>query len=826
LIYPSNFELKIGFDRIREMVRSLCLGTAGVQKADEMSFMTTLDPLSEALDQVTELQTVLSEISHFPLDYYFDLRPVFLRLRIEGTHIEIPELIQLRDSLDTIKAIIQLIRKLDKERFPRLQELSAPVKLHPFVYDSISSILSPKGEIRDKASPELANIRHELQQKQSQANVRIHQILKQAQGAGIVEKDVALAVRNGRLVIPVNASMKRRLGGFVHDESATGKTVFVEPAEIVELNNDILELEYAEKREILRILRKFTDNLRPYFEDLGQAYAFFGTIDFLRAKALFAGQLNAIRPVLKPEPMLRWETAVHPLLFLNFRKEGKKVVPLDIELNEKSRLLVISGPNAGGKSVCLQAVGLLQYMLQCGLLVPMKENSLAGLFENLFIEMGDDQSIENDLSTYSSHLLHMKNILKHAETGSLVLIDEFGSGTEPQLGGAIAEAILAHLAAAGCMGVITTHYTNLKHFAASAEGVVNGAMLFDTQLIQPLFRLEIGKPGSSFAFEIARKIGLPEKILTTASDKVGKDHVEFDRHLKDIARDRRYIEKKRDQIRREGKDLEKILERYRSELEETEKNRQTILEKARQEAREVLDNANRQVENTIRVIRETQAEKEATRKARGQLDELRVAASGQDQPRSRRLQDKIESIERLEKKLKGSSPSQQQAKPKAAAKVKKGLAAGDKVKMVGQDVIGEVISVSGKSILVSFGQMITTLDEKKLVLVIGDEAMTTISGTSTGSSYGVDLMERKLVFKSEIDVRGFRGEEALRKVMEFIDEAIMVNATEVRILHGKGDGILRQLIREYLRTVDVIKSFKDEHVERGGAGITVVTMEN
>ena len=808
------------------MIVSLCLGSAGVQEAESVCFMTDRDRVEEELDLTDELRRLLEEVSAFPVDHYHDLRPVFNRLRIEGTNIELHELVQLRDSLLTIRSLVQCITRQEKEKFPRLGMLGEQVKVHPFVPDTISTILSPRGEIRDKASAELAAIRRDLRQKQEQVNVRIHQIMKEAQQAGFVEKDITLAVRNGRLVIPVNAAMKRRIGGFVHDESATGKTVYIEPAEVVELNNDIVELEYAEKREIQRILRRFTDQIRPYFDDLSAAYHFLGRMDFTRAKALLARQTGSIRPAINDQYLLRWVAACHPLLLVNFRREGKTVVPLDIELNSRNRILVISGPNAGGKSVCLQTVGLLQYMVQCGLLVPALEGSTTTLFSRLFIEMGDDQSIENDLSTYSSHLMHMKHIVKQAATGSLVLIDEFGSGTEPQLGGAIAESILAHLAATGCLGLVTTHYTNLKHFAASTDGVENGAMMFDTRQIQPLFRLEIGRPGSSFAFEIARKIGLPENILQQAANKVGKDHVEFDRHLKDIARDKHYIGQKREQMRISGKELEKTLERYRRELEETEKQRKQIIEKARQEARDLLDAANRQIENTIRQIREAQAEKEATKRARAGVEELRDGINREDDTTSGRVKEKIRTVSSLQKKLREKEGRPQELQQKTEPIHDRGFQPGDTVKMEGQEMPGEVISVTGKSVVVSFGQIIMSVDEKRLVRPGPAEKEVFLVRQRQGGSYGYDLLQKKLAFRPEIDIRGSRGEEALRKVIDFIDDAVMVGATEVRILHGKGDGILRQIIREYLHTVNVVRSFRDEHVERGGAGITVVTLED
>ncbi|HDR89676.1 MAG TPA: endonuclease MutS2 [Bacteroidetes bacterium] len=827
MIYPAAFEEKTGFSRIRAMLGEKCLSSLGEEKVEAMAFMTDPEEVRKELHKVDECRRLLAEGDGFPSDHYADLRPAFARTRAEGSHFTREELLALRQSQETVRAMRSFLLKKRDPETPEMAALARQTVLYPMVTRLIDQVLDRKGAIKDKASPELARIRSEMAAKHREVSARMQQLLKKSIQDGWVDPDTSLSIRQGRLVIPVPAGHKRMIRGMVHDESSTGKTVYIEPAAVVELNNDLVELEYAERREVVRILVELTSRLRPYTEDLAENYVFLGEVDFARARALLAEEIGGVLPLVKDRPAMGWREAIHPLLLLNFRKEGKEVVPLTITLTEQKRILVISGPNAGGKSVCLQTVGLLQYMLQCGLLVPMQEDSETGLFRQIFIDIGDEQSIENDLSTYSSHLTNMKYFMKHAGSSTLVLIDEFGTGTEPQLGGSIAEAILGRLLELGTYGVITTHYTNLKHFAASAEGAENGAMLFDNHAMRPLFRLEIGKPGSSFAFEIARKIGLPEDILEKASSKVGEDHVEFDRHLKDIVRDKRYWEKKRARIRQMEKQLEQTLGRYVQEMKTTEQSRKEILEKAREEAREILDGANRNIENTIRMIREAQAEKEATRKARREMEEKRKRMLEEDDPLTDRVKKRIATLEKERQQL-GRRTGSVTGKPagrKEREAASAGFQPGDLVKMTGHDTVGEVLDRNGRSILVRFGQMITTLDEKKLQKVSEEEYRRQSRQQGGASDQGFNLMERKLRFHPEKDVRGMRGEEALQAVMQFIDEAVMVGAGEVRILHGKGDGILRRLIRDYLAGVDLVRSCRDEHVERGGAGITIVELE-
>jgi len=623
-IYPQHFEEKVGFDRIRAMLHNKCLSPMGSEWVDVMHFQDDFETIARQLGEVNEFCRIIREVENFPSSHFYDLRSALQKIRIEGRFLEAEELFDLKRSLESVRAIVQFFAKQEEHVFPLLKKKTERVQVFPYIYDRIDAILNKFGKMRDNASPELAQIRKAILSLQSNMSKRLHAILKQAQKDGLVDEDASVSIRDGRAVIPVSASNKRKLKGIVYDESGTGKTSYVEPNEIVEMNNEIRELEYAERREIVRILTEFSNDIRPYLSDLLFSYEFLGEIDFIRSKALLAVEFNAIRPELQKTPLVKWQQAVHPLLQQTLRRENRKIVPLNIDLDEKNHILLISGPNAGGKSVCLKTVGLLQYMLQCGLLIPLNEASKTGIFNQLFIDIGDEQSLENDLSTYSSHLMNMKHFVKHSNNNTLVLIDEFGTGTEPMLGGAIAEAILGELNQLRAFGVITTHYTNLKHFASSAEGIVNGAMLYDSQNMNPLFQLEIGKPGSSFAFEIARKIGLPEGILEKATEKVGKKHIDFDRNLRKINRDKRYWEIKREKIRKVEKILDTMAANYEEELKKTQKQRKEILKKAREDAGALLAGVNKRIENTILEIKKAQAEKEITKQARQKLEVLKT----------------------------------------------------------------------------------------------------------------------------------------------------------------------------------------------------------
>jgi DNA mismatch repair protein MutS2 len=822
LIYPQKFETKTGFDQVRELVKEQCLFAPGRQKVDDIRFMTDFNTLKEVLEQAAEFKEICLFEENFPTDNYRDLTPGLKKARVEGTYLETEEVFDLKRSLETIKAILRFFKSTAAEKYIRLKKLVGEVKYFSYVDERIDAILSKQGKIKDSASPELRHIRGDITQKQASAGKKLQSLLKKAIDEGYIEKDTAVSIRNGRQVIPVPASNKRKISGIVHDESATGRTAFVEPAEVVELNNEIRELEIAELREIVKILISFTNDIRPYIEDLLTTYDFLGTIDFIRAKALFALRINAGMPALIDNAGFWWKQAVHPLLYLYHKKENKEVIPLDIFLDEKGRILLISGPNAGGKSVCLKTVGLVQYMLQCGLLVPMVESSEAGLFRDILIDIGDEQSIENDLSTYSSHLLNMKNFLRNASPKSLILIDEFGTGTEPQIGGAMAEAILESLNNKGTYGVITTHYSNLKHFASAAPGISNGAMMFDTAKLKPLFKLEIGKPGSSFAIDIARQIGLPEDILKNASEKAGEDHINFDRHLREIIRDKRYWEEKRDRIRVSEKRLTGMLEQYEEELGQTKKMRKEILENARKEAENLLAKTNKEIEKTIRIIRETQADKEQTKEVRKELEGYRKGLPAEGNSGDRWLEGKLEELQKQAKKYRKEI---EQPKPVAVAKDDNALVPGDRVKIISLHAEAEVLEINGDNVLVTYGESMITLVKRSNLEKVHGKEVRSLNSSGRLPQYDWSIGQRKLNFRSEIDIRGKRGDEAVDIVRNFIDDATVVGVSELRILHGKGNGILRSLVREYLNTINVVRSCRDEQVERGGSGITIVTLD-
>ena len=670
----------------------------------------------------------------------------------------------------------------------------------------------------------------------------LNSILKQAQTDGLVDKDSAPTMRDGRLVLPVAPGLKRKIRGIVHDESASGKTVFIEPEEVVEANNRIRELEADERREVMRILIAFTDSIRPEIPSILESYGFMAQIDFIRAKARLAIDFDACKPILERKPMVDWVQAVHPLLKQSLAKHEKSVVPLDIDLDSKNSILLISGPNAGGKSVCLKTVGLLQYMLQCGIPVPMRPNSHAGIFKSIFIDIGDEQSIDDDLSTYSSHLLNMKNMIKYADSRSLILIDEFGSGTEPNIGGAIAESVLMRFNRNHVFGIITTHYQNLKHYADGNDGIRNGAMLYDRHLMQPLYILQIGNPGSSFAVEIARKIGLPEDVIEDATQIVGRDYVNADKYLQDIVRDKRYWENKRQNVHQLEKQLDQQIEQHRQELESLQKERKSIIREAKEKADQLIQDSNAMIENTIRTIKEAQADKELTRLARQELTDFKDTiqerqANSEDELKIQRKMERIrQSQERRDQrkrdKLKERSQKPAPNAPDGSQKIansqqlnaKCSFKVGDSVRLAGQTQIGEVIAVNKNDITVAFGLIKTSVKANRLEPAEPVKVQDVRTATYVSKQTHDDIYNRKLAFKPDIDVRGMRGDEAIQTVMHFIDDATLIGMSRVRILHGTGNGILRNLIRQYLHTVPAVKDYHDEHIQFGGHGITVVDL--
>ena len=758
MIYPNHFEEKTGFDKVRLFVASNCLSPLGKDRVDAMAFSNDFPTIHTWLSQTAEFVRILQGDEEFPANNFFDVRYSLRRIRPEGTWLDEKEIFDLKRSLITIADILRFLHPQgsDELKYPALAELAGDTMVFPLLVRRIDTLLDKFGKMKDSASDRLLQIRREMTATMSSISRNLQSILRTAQAEGVVDKDVAPTMRDGRLMIPVAPAFKRKIKGIVHDESASGKTVFIEPEVVVEANNRIRELEAEERREIVRILTEFTSEVRPLIGDILHSYEFLAEIDFIRAKALFAQQIHGVMPVVEDRQGLDWSRAIHPLLFLSLQKQGKEVVPLDIELRaDDRRILLISGPNAGGKSVCLKTVGLLQYMLQCGLLPSMDESSRMGIFDSIFIDIGDEQSIENDLSTYSSHLTHMKFFLRNGSPRTMLLIDEFGSGTEPQIGGALAEALLKRFNENGCFGIITTHYQNLKHFAEDTPGIVNGAMLYDRHLMMPLFRLAIGHPGSSFAIEIARKIGLPEAVIADASAKVGEDYINMDKYLQDIVRDKRYWETKRQNIRQREKRLEDITSRYEKDLADIHAQRKEILAKAKEDADRLLREANARIENTIREIREAQADKEQTKLARRSLADFKSS-----------LNDKPDDNDAIARKM-------QQLRDRAARKQQKAvlpkprpedepLKPGDAVRLKGQTSAGEVIEVAGNQATVAFGMIKSTVKLDRLERVSRNQLKREAQKATFLSEQTTDERhEKRLNFKQEIDIRGMRGDEAL-----------------------------------------------------------------
>ena len=855
MIYPNTFEKKIGFSEIRNLLKEHCISQLGKEQVDGMTFSYDAEVIGQRLQQVREFRRMQQEAEDFPLQYFFDMRQQVARLRLEGTHLEEDELFDLMRSLNTIHLIVKFLRKANDDDaqvktypYPALKRLTDGIVTFPQLVQRIDGILDKYGHIRDNASPALAQIRSELARTEGSVSRSLNKILHQAQSEGLVEKDVAPTLRDGRLVIPIVPAMKRKIRGIVHDESASGKTVFIEPTEVVEANNRIRELQADERREIIRILTEFATEMRPHVRFIVASYKLLAQVDFIRAKALFAEETQGFEPDLSTTPTVDFIRAIHPLLRISLAKQEKEVVPLDIMLTPEKRILLISGPNAGGKSVCLKTVGLLQYMLQCGVSIPVSERSKAGVFENILIDIGDEQSIENDLSTYSSHLMNMKYMMRAANERTLILIDEFGTGTEPQIGGAIAESVLLQFCKKKAWGVITTHYQNLKLFADNHKGVENGAMLYDRHEMRPLFQLQIGQPGSSFAIEIARKTGLPEEVIAHAEEIVGSDYIQSDKYLQDIVRDKRYWEGKRQNIHSQEKQMQQTIAHYEEELQEVEQERKAILKRARLQAEELLKEANRRIENTIREIKEAEAEREATRRAREELQLYKnevheIDTTANDEMIERKMKQILARRERKEKRkaekakkkeeemrkagnrTEGGKPldeAQSSGSPKVAVEFKEG----DTVRIKGIGSVGQISHLSGKNATVIIGGMSSKINVEKLekvsasALKKSEEAKPQFAVLSRSTRETID--SRRSNFHQDLDIRGLRGDEALDVVMHFIDDAILIGMSRVRILHGTGTGALRQLVRQYLSTVPNVEKFHDEHVQFGGAGITVV----
>ena len=834
-------EQKIGFDLVREKISAKCATQYAVRKVAAEQISRDPSEIMFRLRLTDEMRLICLFEDSFPAGGYLDTKAFLLPLQAENTTIDLPSLRMLRTSLDTLRRILAFFRECKDDLYPTLRQISATVHYEPEIGRRIEAILDRAGEVRDTASPELGEIRRTLRLKEGQVSRRINAILGAAKGEGLVESDAEVVVRDGRVLIPVPASVKKKLPGIVYDESASGKTAFVEPLEIIELGNQIRELQFEEQREIARILFAFTEALRPYLTGLIAASEYIGEIDFIRAKALVALDMIAGMPILSENGELNLRRARHPLLEASLRREKKEIVPLTLSLSKEKHILLISGPNAGGKSVCLKTVGLLQYMFQWGMLIPTSEVSELMIFDSIFIDIGDDQSLENDLSTYSSHLQNMREILTHATEHSLVLIDEFGSGTEPAAGGAIAEAVLARLDALGAYGVITTHYTNLKLYADKSSGVVNGAMLFDGAAIKPLFQLQQGMPGNSFAFELARKMGLPADVVKDAEQRAGSEFVNIERNLRQIARSRRVLDEKLARIKSTDKTLESLTDRYQKELEEVKALKKRMLDEARAEAADIVSEANKQVERTIREIREAQAARDKTKVAREKLSQFKEQLSQEnpsenDAALERKMQKIVErkERERVRKERRGEIPGQAgndegQARHDEKTVRHEGgkLQVGDKVRLKDNNMVGEVVQVAAKYVSVSVGSIISKLAPGKVERISNQQYKEQTRSTFRPVIHydSESISRRKLEFKPTIDIRGQRLADALDIVMHFIDDATMVGVGQVKILHGKGNGVLREEIRKYLKTVPAVASFRDEAVQQGGAGITVVEMD-
>ena len=802
MIYPSNFESKIGFDAVRRELERHCVSSLGAANVPRLRFSTRRDEVIRWLEETNEFLSIVQTGREFPLSYYFDLRVVLKEISTPGTFLSAERLFDLQRLLVTVGQVVRFFAT-DGEGgtpYPRLRELTGGMQAFPELSAAIGHVLDKAGNIKDTASPHLQELRTAIARVTSSINGTLRRIISQGKQDGILDNDVQPSLRDGRLVLPVSAMNKRKLHGIVHDESATGKTVFIEPDAIVEANNRIRETEAEIAREIIRILTEVTDQIRPHLDELAGVLETLGQLDFIRAKALFARDVGAQLCHVDRKPVIEWYTAIHPALMLSLRAQGKEVVPLNINLNKQDRILVISGPNAGGKSVCLKTVGVVQYMMQCGLLPTLRDNSHMGIFRDIFIDIGDQQSIENDLSTYSSHLQNMKLFLSKGGKETLILIDEMGSGTEPQIGGAIAQSILEQLNEHQVMGVVTTHYQNLKHFADEADGVINGAMLYDRQRMQPLFQLSIGYPGSSFAIEIARKTG----------------YINMDKYLLDIVRDRRYWENKRQDIRAKEKRLDQMIASYDERLDNIRAEHRQIIHDARAEAQEILQGSNAQIERTIKEIRREQAEKERTKELRRQLDEFKQRLNAEEPEVPTRLKELTPKDKAHRKPPKKKAASQSVAKDRP-------LQAGDNVVLKGTTTVGTLISIDEKYALVAFGNIKTRIEADKVERTMRKEKMP--KAESLGRSTTDEIRARQLNFKPDIDVRGMRADEALQAITYFIDDAIQFSAQRVRILHGTGTGALKVAIREYLHSVNGVKSYRDEHVQFGGAGITVVELE-
>lgn len=812
MIYPKDFEKKIGFDKIRELISNYCKNNRARELVNKMSFSTNVEEISIYLDETYEMKNICLYDDSFYLSDYPDIDSSLKKLSIKGLYLEIEEIIKLKLFIEALHLVLNFFKnKKEENQYPNLCSKSLKINYLNDVLNKINKIIDSTGNIKDNASKELEKIRNEISHVKENISKKLLSILSQLKTDGITAEDTSLTIRNGRLVIPVPVTSKRKIDGLIHDQSATGKTLYIEPASVVELNNRLRELEYEEHREIIKILKNFTEEISSFELEISNSFKYLVYIDFLRAKALFSIDINAEKPIISNKKGFSIKNAVHPLLYLHHKNLNREVVPLDIWLTEDKPLLLISGPNAGGKSVCLKTVGLLQYMIQCGCLIPANENSQLTIFKKIFIDIGDEQSIENDLSTYSSHLLNLKFFLENGDNNTLILIDEFGSGTEPTIGGAIAEAVLEEFCKLGVFGIITTHFSNLKNFASTHPRIQNGAMMFDLENIKPLYKLVIGTPGSSFAVDIARQIGLPEYILQRATEKAGKNYILMDRSLRKIHRDKQYWHEKKENIKQKEKRINNILETYLNELENLKKQQKKIIEEAKVKAQEIINEANKKVEQTIKAIKESQAEKQKTQEARKQLEEIKKNIENFENS-TIEIDKKIETIE---KKL--------NIKKENKIEENNTLKVGDIVEIKENNLVGEIIDINNNKATIAIGNLTTIVDIDKIEKT--DKKLNIQSSLISKSSILKNIEEKRSSFKPWVDVRGKKADEVLKIVEQFIDDAILLGVNQVKILHGKGDGVLRKVIREYLKTLEFVESYHDEHADAGGAGITIVNLK-
>lgn len=821
MVFPDNFESKIGFDKIRNLIKSECIASPAKSLVDDITFSTDIGYIRKSLALTNEMMSICLLKDNYPANNYPDVSQAASRMRVEGTCLQLFELVDIRNVLENCRALRAFFRTDDKNEFPNLKQIVDSVNFPTYLFDRLQSVLTKNGEIKDTASPELREIRSSLISTQESVSRKLNSILTSFREQGWVSKDLSATMVNGRLVLPIETTYKRKVQGFVHDESASGKTSYIEPQEVLEMNNRIRELELSEAREIQKILYELTCEFRPYADDLKNISQVIAELDFIRAKAKFAIRIEAIIPSVHDEPCLDIVRGKHPLLYLTLKKENREIVPSTFRLDAENRILLISGPNAGGKSVCLKTAAILSYMLQCGLPVPVGGASSFGIFSEIMLDIGDEQSIENDLSTYSSHLVNMKHFLKNAGPRTLLFIDEFGSGTDPIIGGTIAEAILEQLNASKTFGMITTHYTNLKVFAAEAEGIINGAMLIDHTNMQPTFILEVGIPGSSYAVEIARRIGLPEAIISKVVEKTGTQQMNIDRFLRELMRDKRYWERKRKQVNEQSKKVDEALRKNLEELEIIKTKRKQIIEGARSEAEQLLNGVNKQIENTISEIKRTNADKDKTREVREEIKQFKEDFEKSKEVDENEFARKYEYVKRKIEEREARKLAREKEKKLEMVPIDEDkINIGSKVRLAGQEAIGDVTGLTDKTAVVCFGSLYMSVALDRLQKVSQEEYANQRKQSSASALYS----EKALNFKPYIDVRGDHTDEALRKIEELVDAAVMLSHHELKILHGRGNGILRQNIRQYLKTVPQVKSISDEDIRFGGDGITVVKL--